>query len=174
MDNKRVLILVESAVVIAMALALSQFRLFRLPQAGSVTLAMVPLVVLAYRRGAKAGLMAGIALGLLRLTLDAYVVHWAQFILDYPLAFGLVGLAGFFPNRKFLGVVVGYLGRFICHFAAGLVFFAEFAPEGTPVVVYTFIYNISFILPEAIITFAVLYWLFPRLEEALPANKATR
>ncbi len=66
MDNKRVLILVESAVVIAMALALSQFRLFRLPQAGSVTLAMVPLVVLAYRRGAKAGLMAGIALGLLR------------------------------------------------------------------------------------------------------------
>ncbi len=106
MDNKRVLILVESAVVIAMALALSQIRLFRLPQAGSVTLAMVPLVVLAYRRGARAGLMAGIALGLLRLTLDAYVVHWAQFILDYPLAFGLVGLAGFFPNRKFLGVVL--------------------------------------------------------------------
>ncbi len=41
-------------------------------------------------------------------------------------------------------------------------------------VVYTFIYNISFILPEALITFAVLYWLFPRLEEALPANKVTR
>ncbi len=172
--DKRVLILTETAVAVAMALALSQLRLFRLPQAGSVTLAMVPLVVIAYRWGPKAGIMAGVVLGLLRLTLDAYVVHWAQFILDYPLAFALVALAGFFPSRKIIGVVIGYLGRFACHFLSGVIFFAEFAPEGTPVALYSIIYNMGFIIPEAIITVAVLVWLFPRLQDALPPHRYAR
>ncbi|MFO7941162.1 MAG: energy-coupled thiamine transporter ThiT [Bacillota bacterium] len=170
MDKRRLHIMVEIAMAVAIAMVLSQFRLFRMPQGGSVTLMAVPLLVIAYRWGGKAGFVAGLTLGILRLALDAYVIHWAQFILDYPLAFALLGSAGFMAHKRYLGATVGFALRFVCHFLVGATFFASFAPEGTPVALYSLIYNGSFLIPEWIVTLLVAPWLYRRLESALPAR----
>ncbi len=172
--DRRILMLAEMAVMLALAVGLSYLRLYRLPTGGSVTLAMVPLVIIGLRWGARAGLMTGAGLGLLRLALDAYAVHWAQFILDYPLAFGLVGAVGFFAARPYLGIIVGFVGRFLCHFAAGVIFFAEYAPEGVPVGLYSATYNASFLLPEMALTMLVAPWVYKRLRAALPPPTESR
>jgi thiamine transporter len=80
-----------------------------------------------------------------------------QFLLDYPLAFGSLGLAGFFRNLRWpwlpgVGVAVGICGRFICHFISGLVFFASYAPAGMNPAVYSAIYNALYLVPELIIS----------------------
>ncbi len=153
--------------MLALSVGLSYVRLFRMPTGGSVTLAMVPLVIIGLRWGVRAGFTTGAGLGLLRLTLDAYVIHWAQFILDYPLAFALVGAVGFFAARPYLGMVIGFAGRFLCHFAAGVIFFAEYAPEGVPAGVYSATYNASFLVPEMALTLLVAPWVYGRLQGAL-------
>lgn len=166
--NRRLLLLTETAVMIALALALSQLRLFRLPQGGSVTLAMVPILVLAFRWGGRAGVIAGIGLGLLRLVLDAFVVHWAQFILDYPLAFALVGAAGFMRSRPSLAVIGSFAARMACHVATGVIFFSSYAPEGTPALIYSLVYNGSFLLPELAVTLVAVPLVVVGLKRALP------
>lgn len=166
--NRRLMMMTETAVMIALALALSQLRLFRMPQGGSVTLAMVPILVLAFRWGGRAGVMAGAGLGLLRLVLDAFVVHPAQFILDYPLAFALVGAAGFIRSRPTLAVIGSFAARMACHVATGVIFFASYAPEGTPALTYSLVYNGSFLLPELAITLVAVSLVLAALKSALP------
>ncbi len=170
LDSRRLRMLVEIAMAVAIAVVLSQFRLFRMPQGGSVTLMAVPLLIIAFRWGGKAGLTAGVTLGVIRLVMDAYVMHWLQFILDYPMAFALLGSAGFLTGKRYLGITVGFALRFLCHFAVGATFFAAFAPEGTPVFLYSLVYNGSYIVPEWILALIIAPWLYRRLESALPAK----
>ncbi len=80
-----------------------------------------------------------------------------QVLLDYPIAFGALGLAGFFRNRPFLGVNVGIAGRFVAHFVSGIIFFATYAPEGMSPIVYSAIYNGSYLLPELVISVYLTY-----------------
>jgi len=152
LDNKRLIMLVEMAMGIAIAIVLSQFRLFRMPQGGSVTLMAIPLLVIAFRWGGKAGFLTGVGTGVIRLFLGAYVIHWAQFILDYPLAFSAVGLAGFLGSKPLAGLVAGGAGRFFFHFLAGMVFFGAYAPEGTPVAIYALTYNLTYMGPEILLS----------------------
>ena len=102
--------------------------------------------------------MAGIAFGFVALFLDsfAFVVNPIQVALDYPLAFGALGLAGFFRKAPIVGVVVGVVGRFICHFISGLVFFATYAPAGQAPAVYSAIYNGSFLSIELVMTAIII------------------
>ena len=171
LDNKRLIMLVEMAMGIAIAIVLSQFRLFRMPQGGSVTLMAIPLLVIAFRWGGKAGFLTGVGTGVIRLFLGAYVIHWAQFILDYPLAFALLGSAGFMTRQYYLGTTVGFSLRFLCHFIVGATFFASFAPEGTPVALYSLIYNGTYIIPEWILALLIAPWLYRRLETAIPSKR---
>ena len=70
---------------------------------------------------------------MLDLAIDPYVVHPVQFILDYPLAFSALGLAGLFEptvRGAILGATVAVMARFSCHFLSGVFFFASIAPEG--------------------------------------------
>ena len=128
-----------------------------MPQGGRVTLAaMVPVLFVAIRRGPRVGILAGIAFGLVVLVLEPFIYHPVQVLLDYPLAFGALGLAGFFRKLPVLGVAVGISGRFICHFASGLVFFASYAPAGMDPAVYSAIYNAWYLIPELIISAAVI------------------
>ena len=79
--------------------------------------------------------------------------------LDYPLAFGALGLAGFFANKKHglqIGYLVGVFGRYIFAVISGVVFFAASAPEGTPALIYSLGYNASYLVPEAIATLIVI------------------
>lgn len=157
MQKKGFTVIVEGAIMIAISLVLSFVKIFQAPYGGSVTLgSMVPIILFSFRNGPFAGISAGVAYGFLQLIVEPYIVHPIQVILDYPLAFGLLGLAGFFKNNIFLGSFMGILGRYISHFLSGVVFFASYAPKGMNVFLYSALYNGSYLLPEFVITFIVL------------------
>lgn len=157
MRNKSVSVMVEGAVMIALSFVLSLIKIWQMPQGGSVTPgSMIPLLLFALRRGPKAGVLAGTAYGLLDLIADPYVVHPAQLILDYPLAYGLLGLAGFFRKKPALGALVGIFGRFVSHFVSGVIFFASYAGEDN-VYLYSAIYQASYLVPELVISAVVLF-----------------
>jgi len=153
-------IIAEVVSFVALATALSYIKVFSLPQGGSVTAgSMVPIIWLALRRGPKIGIFAAVVYGLVQLAIEPFIVHPAQLLLDYPLAFGALGLAGFFRNRPFIGVNVGIWGRFIAHFVSGVIFFSSYAPEGMNPAVYSAIYNGSYLLPELAISIYIVYLL---------------
>ncbi len=145
--------LAESGVGVALAAALGMAKVYQLPQGGSITAgSMVPMLALSLRWGAWTGMVAGVLLGLVNFALEPVFLHPVQFLLDYPLAFGALGLAGFFPKTPWLGVVVGGAARFLSHFLSGMVFFAQYAPRGTSPALYSALYNGSYMLPEVVVS----------------------
>jgi thiamine transporter len=156
-------ILAEMIVFIALANVLYiiskfYFPFLHLPQGGSVTLAsMVPLFWFALRRGLRWGVEAGIVYGLVHMVISGDIYYPTQIILDYPLAFGALGLAGAFRKRPVIGVGVGMLGRFICHFISGVAFFGQYAWEGWNVYAYSAAYNATYLVPEFIVSAIILF-----------------
>ena len=163
-------ILAEMIVFIALANALyliSKFYLpfLHLPQGGSVTLgSMVPLLWFALRRGSRWGVEAGIIYGLVHILYitSADIASPTQIIIDYPLAFSTLGLAGAFQKRPVIGVGVGILGRFICHFVAGIAFWWMYAWKGWNVIAYSAVYNASYLVPEFIVSAITIFILLKR------------
>lgn len=142
-----------------MALSLISHSFFRLPQGGSINLGMVPLLWLALRRGWKIGIFGGALFGLADLSFDPFVVHPIQLLLDYPLPFALLGLAGFFQKYPIVGVGVGVTGRFICHLISGAVYFPNYAPEGMNPILYSAVYNATYLIPSGIVCAVIIYTL---------------
>lgn len=158
-------VLVEGALCIALSVALSYVKLFALPQGGSVSLSLLPLFIFAFRRGGPYGLLAGAITGALHIFLGGYVVHPVQAVLDYPAAYAAVGLAGFFPEKKLAGIAVGTSAELLAYVLSGVVFFAEYAPKGMNVWLYSLLYNASFTIPEGIICAALVCLILPRLRK---------
>jgi thiamine transporter len=158
MKKNNTRMLVEAGVMLAMAIVLSEFvKLFEMPMGGSVTLGgMVPIFIFAFRWGGKKGLLVGAVYGLLDMIIGFYPAHPASILLDYPLAFGMLGLAGFFKKTNvgyICGIVTGIAGRFIMHVISGIVFYASYAIEaGKTPLVYSVSYNAYYLVPEMIIT----------------------
>lgn len=143
-------------VALAGALSLVSHSFFSLPQGGSINVGMVPIFWLALRRGPKVGIFAGAVFGVVDLAIEPFVVHPVQFILDYPLPFACLGLAGFFQKLPVVGVIVGVTGRFVCHFISGVVYFANYAPAGMSPIVYSAIYNGTYLIPSMIICAVII------------------
>lgn len=154
-----------AGVSVAMSYALSYLRIVRMPQGGSITPAsMLPLMIYSYAFGTKKGVIVGCAYGLLQALQDPSVIHPAQFLLDYPVAFSAIGLSGIFaknrsleklPQLQFaLGGIIGGLARFLMHFLAGSFAFAAFSGDQNPFI-YSFIYQAGYVLPDVAITIAV-------------------
>ncbi len=153
----------EMIVTVALAYVLNLIVVFRMPQGGSVTaVSMVPILWLALRRGLKIGVFGGIVFGLVDMIPQPFIVHPVQFLLDYPLAFGALGLAGLFNRHPIQGVIIGVTGRFVCHFMSGVIFFATYVPEGMHPAVYSAIYNGSYLIVELISSIIVMYILVRR------------
>ena len=148
------------AVAMALALVTSFIKVASLPMGGSITLfSMFFMCFIGYLYGPKLGIMTGVAYGILQLIIEPYIYSPLQVLLDYPLAFGALGMSGFFSKKKFgltTGVIVGILGRYICHVISGYVFFASYAPEGMNPMIYTLGYNATYIVPELIATVIVV------------------
>lgn len=163
---------VEIGILLALAFALKYLSTLVIPnfriwaQGGSITLAsMAPLFYLGLRRGWVVGAMAGIVFGLFDFLLAPFFFHPVQFLLDYPLAFGLLGgLAGAFRKPFWLGILLGGLGRLFCHFLSGVIFFSSYAPPGWNVWLYSLAYNASYMLPEIVISTMVMAIVWPRLK----------
>ena len=162
--------LTEGAIMIAMAQALSYLKLFELPNGGSISIGMLPIFVYCARWGWKSGFIASFAYGILQLVFDgAYAWGPWSMLLDYILAFGALGVAGFFSKAKgnvFIGTVVGSLARFVFSFISGVTIYRIYEP--TEVLgmtflnpyLYSFVYNFSYIAISAaviLVIFAVAY-----------------
>ena len=156
-------ILTEVIAAVALSGVLHLITLYQFPQGGRITAAaMVPVLFVALRRGPKIGILAGIAFGLVVLIEEPFIFHPLQVLFDYPLAYGALGLAGFFRRYPLGGVVVGIAGRFVCHFTSGLVFFATYAPAGMSPALYSALYNGSYLVPELVVSSIVMFVLQKR------------
>ena len=156
-------IIAEAAVFIALSVALSYVKVYHLPQGGSITAgSMVPVLWLSLRRGVRVGLFTCIVYGLIQLMVEPFFVHPVQFLLDYPIAFGVLGLAGLFRNLPLIGVCVAIVGRFIAHFLSGIVFFATYAPAGMHPAIYSAIYNGSYLIGELVVSAIIIYIILKR------------
>lgn len=108
------------------------------------------------------GVLEGMVYGFVRTLRQPFIVHPVQFLLDYPFAFGALGLAGLFKKYPILGVAVGIAGRFLCHFLSGVIFFATYAPAGMNPAVYSAVYNGSYLVVELVLSIIVMYVLVKR------------
>lgn len=190
MQRRQLLSIVEVGLAVALAAALNVVVLFEMPQGGSVSLDMAPIMLIALRRGAKTGVFAGFLYGFVNLWMRPYVFHPAQVVLDYPLAFALVGLAGLFAGRWrkavergtaggivtgqataiLPGALLGAAARGVSHIVSGVVFFASYAPAGQHPLVYSVVYNLSYLVPSAALAAVVLWITMPVLERAVPLS----
>lgn len=184
-------------VAVALAAVLGLVRVWTMPQGGSVSLEMLPILFVAIRRGLGPGVATGVVYGLLQLLLPgAFVYHPLQALLDYPLAFGAVGLAGLVPVKtdaavrgdghrvSWFGaaaaavlalvpaVLLGTGARFFFHFLSGLIYFAEYAPSWEAPWLYAITYNLLYLVPEAVITAVVLWPLLRAYDAAFGAAEA--
>ena len=154
--------LTYGAVCVALSYALSYVKLFSLPQGGSVTFAsMLPICLYAYMFGTRRGLVAGVVYGLLQFIQSPQFYQPMQVLLDYPIAFGALGLAGIARNFKFLkgnimaefcvGTTIAILLRYFSHVISGYFVFSSWAMEGYTAVSWAFVYNLFTIVDLAIV-----------------------
>ncbi|MBM7661357.1 thiamine transporter [Bacillus mesophilus] len=186
MQNKKIVFLVEVAIFSSLAYLLD-FLSFKIwAQGGSVSLSMVPVFFIAFRWGIKGGLLSGLLYGALQLITTPYIYSIPQAFMDYILAFTLLGLAGLVSGRIktsliegnksklstyiILGALIGSSIRFLAHYIGGIIFFADYAPEGTPVALYSLLYNGSYMLPAFILSSIVLILMVSSSKRLLQTN----
>ena len=168
--NSKTRIMVEAAVMIALATVLSYITVYTLPMGGSITaFSQVPIVIIGYRHGWKWGTFSGVVYGLLQMVLQglgnfSYVsgipAYLILIFMDYVLAFGVLGLGGAFFRKAIsnqslgigLGAAAASAMRFVCHFISGVTIWGDYADGWAGVWVYSFAYNGSYMLAECIIT----------------------
>lgn len=159
---------------IALAMVTSYIKVWEMPMGGSVTLlSMLFICLIGYWFGPRYGLITGIAYGILQFVVDPYMVSLPQVLFDYPLAFGALGLSGFFSDKKYglqTGYVAGVLGRFVFSTLSGVIFFASYAPEGMNPWVYSSLYQGTYLGAEGIVTLIILS--IPPVSKALASVKA--
>ena len=166
--------LAVGAMCLALAAVLDAIHLFRMPNGGSVTVvSLLPLILFAYVYGTVPGLILGFVHGILQFMFGGYFLNVIQLLLDYPLAFAVMGLAGLFNTMQneraglAIGTVVGCAARWFVAALAGLVFWSDLTEGIWPAMVYTITYNASYMIPECIITVVVALLVGPRLIKEL-------
>jgi thiamine transporter len=172
MRNSKTIILVEGAIMIALATILSYVRVYKLPWGGSITLlSMLPIVLFSIKNGVKRGLEVSFLFSLIQLgqgVVDGLfgwglttVTLTGCIFFDYIFAFTVIGLAGLFGKKGDIGwiagTVIALLLRFACHFTTGVIIWKSygelwggFSTDNT--YLYSLLYNSSYMLPEIIFT----------------------
>ena len=162
----RVRALCEGSLMVALAFVLSFVKLYQLPNGGSLTPAMFPILFFALRWGMGRGVTAGFVFGALQLLFDgAYAWGWQSMVLDYLLAFAPLGLAGLFRGKAwgiFPGTLAGCLGRYLVHHISGVTIYRIIAPTAIPGFgtydnphLYSLVYNGVYMIPNMILALAI-------------------
>lgn len=180
MEKNKLRALTECAVLTALSLALSYFKI---PIGlsfggfgGSIDLVMIPLIVAACRWGLGWGLGAGLVFGTLKFFVGGgSAVNWQSMLLDYSVAYMFVGFAGLLkrkPRQLWLAALIGCFGRFVIHFISGITIYAQYMEDifGLPMTnvwVYSALYNGSYMLPNTVLAVVVCLILGRALEKQL-------
>ena len=161
------------AVSIALGTVLSYIKVFSFPTGGSITLLSMLIICLpGYWFGVGAGIMTGVAYGVLQMLIDPYILYPMQLVMDYLLAFGALGLAGLFAKKKhglIPGYITGVLGRYVFAVLSGWIFFGMYAWEGWNPLLYSMVYNGIYIFAEGLVTIVIL--LLPPVKKAMEIVK---
>ncbi|HEM4474761.1 TPA: energy-coupled thiamine transporter ThiT [Streptococcus suis] len=173
MPTSKLPILAEVAIFSAIALVFDKIPLFTMPQGGSVSLVMLPILLLALRHGLGVGVLTGGIVGTIQLFYGGYFLNVFQVFLDYAFSYAGIGLAGLvaptlskqnnLKNATLIITLASFLGgsiRLLATFLSGIIFYADYAPYGMPVWFYSFTYNISYILPSTAIASILLILLY--------------
>ena len=141
---------------------------------GAIGFAMIAVMIIGIRRGFLPALITGLLIGLLDFLTGAYILHPAQAMLDYLLPYAFVSLSAFLvplyyraetKSQKILWLimiaVVGGLAKFISHYLAGVIFWADasgfaWGLNDMNPYLYSFVYNIAFIGPSIILCAGLL------------------
>ena len=166
--------------MIAFATVLGIFPLAQLPYGGSVTVAsMLPIVLISYRHGIKWGMGAGFIFGVIQQLLGlsnlSYFTTWQSIVaivlLDYLVAFSVVGIAGVFRRFSFLqrdalllGSLFGSILRYLCHVISGATVWAGLSIPTEAALAYSLAYNATYMVPEAIVLCIASYYLGSMLD----------
>ena len=150
-----------------------------MPFGGSVTLfSMLFIVLIGYWYGARIGILTGLVYGIFQFLQEPYVLSFFQVCCDYILAFGIMGIAGFFKNSRKHGLAKAYLAAILArgafHALGGYLYWMSYMPENFPkslTAVYPIVYNYSFILAEGILTLVVIS--IPAVSKALEHIRRT-
>ena len=156
--------LAYAGICVAMSFALSYVKLWDMPNGGSITLvSLLPLMLYSYIFGTKKGVFVGFVYGVLQAVQDPWLIHPAQFLLDYPIAFATAGLAGMFrdgksleklPQLKFaFGATIAGTLRFVCHVLSGVFAFEAYA-KGQNAWAYSLVYNLYVFIDMAFVVIA--------------------
>ena len=169
--RNRTRILVEGALMIALSTVLSYLTIFKFPQGGSISLEMLPLVLMGLRNGSKWGCATGIVHGAMQMFIGFQNVLYCQTIwsqigcilLDYVAAYALLGFAKLLAapfRNKVLGYTIGAslcgLMRFGCSFLSGWILWGDYVPEGWHAWIYSLVYNGSYMVPSIVITALII------------------
>ena len=156
--------LVEGALFIALAEILGFLKIWHMPEGGSVSLMMVPMVIYALRWGIKRGILAGTAMGILDFMIaGGFAIGWQSILGDYVIALAALGLAGVGYKKGLpgilLGSALGCAGRFLSIWVTGAVVWGEYMYDiyGLPMTnvwVYSFLYGLP-VLVSAVLTVVV-------------------
>lgn len=170
--------IVEAGIMISLAFILSRIKIYQAPNGGSVTAgSMIPILLFAMRWGVGPGVVAGALFGTLKLMMGGYVFSPAQALLEYPIAFAVLGLAGISYNlisRKrgnylfntIFPVFLAISGRFICHFLAGIIFFGTNTAGQHPAL-FSLIYQSSYLIPEFIVSAVLISIIWKPLQQTI-------
>lgn len=159
------------------------------PSGGSIGIAMIAVLIIAYRRGLWPALLTGLIMGLLDVATSAYILHPVQMILDYIIPYALVGFAALlkpffdkYDDKKsrilwiIAGAVVGGLLKFLSHYLAGIFFWTKSSDfawglENMNLYLYCFIYNIAFIGPSIVLCVAFMVPLYLKAPKVFLVKK---
>ena len=187
-NRLRVHALCEGAVLLALAIVLnylSKVIFANMPNGGSVTLAMFPILFYAHRWGLGRGLLMGFGYGLLDMLLDGgYAWGWQSILLDYLVAYTALGLGGLFKGKTwgiFPGIALGCLGRFLVHHISGITLYRILVPTevtGFGVFsnphVYSLVYNSVYMIPNTLIALVIAGILFMPMKKYFAGNDLKR
>lgn len=154
--------LTYGAICIALSFALSYIKFFQLPQHGSVTFAsLLPLALYSYMFGTKKGVIAGIIYGFLQFIQSPSFYEPMQALLDYPIAFAAIGVAGIARKFAFLkgdvrlefavGTTIAVLLRYVSHVISGYFVFYSLRQEGYSPLTWALVYNLFTIVDLVIV-----------------------
>ena len=166
--------LCEAAILVAMAIVLEMITLYKLPQGGSVTLSMVPIVLFAARHGCGWGALAGFVFGGINYIMGGNAIDWTTIICDYFIAFSMLGFGAGLCRKAKLGCIWGsFTGlslQFTASYLVGVFVWGRWMPDEflgmtmTTPWLYSFLYNICWALPDmllATVVFVVFYQIAP-------------
>lgn len=187
-SHLRIRALCEGAIMLALSIVLnylSKVIFANMPNGGSVTVSMFPILFYAHRWGIGRGLLMGFAYGLLDMLLDGgYAWGWQSIILDYLAAYTVLGLGGLFKGKHwgiFPGIVVGCLGRFLVHHISGITIYKILVPteiEGFGVFnnphLYSLVYNGVYMIPNTIIALVIAAILFVPMKKYFAGHDIQR